>query len=376
MKMNIKLFVFLFCVFFISVGLTAKTNILADGDIEVFRHMEGDEGSYIEVITDKTTSQIALEAYNSNDEISHFFVLKEYLGKMDGELARNSFYITNKFNEIDSIDKLYMVTSRNVKKQLIIQELTNLPEEARAFSAVDDQNNVEEGRRLLKVMSYNIHHGKDIFGRHSLDEIAQIIKDTDADIIGLQEVDNGVARSRFKDQIKYLAEKLSMNYIYGHNHNLLGGKYGNGILSKYPVENYENLYLPSGREQRGLLSASINVDGRQMDFLVTHLGLNQGERHKQIKSIMKYLETLSNPVVLLGDFNARSDAEEMRLLQQKLIDTAALANKDKEATFNLPILSERIDYIFLEFDFSPRSYEVIKSRASDHYPITATFEWD
>ncbi|KJF25692.1 hypothetical protein TZ02_17325 [Clostridium aceticum] len=223
-------------------------------------------------------------------------------------------------------------------------------------------------------MSYNIHHGRNLFGKYSLDEIAEVIKKSGAEIIGLQELDNGVVRSRFEDQIKYLSEKLSMEYVYGYNVNLLGGKYGNGILSKYPIESYENFHLPSGRERRGLLTAVIDVKGKKINFLVTHLGLNQQERQNQVNAIEKYMDTISDDVILVGDFNAKPKSKEIQLISKRLIDAAYATGKDEEPTFDLPVLSARIDYIFTHKNLRPLKYDVIKSRASDHYPITATIK--
>ena len=41
----------------------------------------------------------------------------------------------------------------------------------------------------IRVMSYNIHHGEGIDGKLDLKRIGDIIKNSNADIIGLQEVD-------------------------------------------------------------------------------------------------------------------------------------------------------------------------------------------
>ena len=367
-----------FVIFFL-MGFTLKINTSADGEIEVIKYVVGEKVSTIEVITHKNLSEITLEAYNANNEMSHFFILHSYIISKKQGFTKNHFYITNKVNGLDDINRLYYINSDNRKIPLTIQEAEPTTEVADITEVVtmlgEVDNKIDKGSvNRLKVMSYNIHHGTNLFGRNTLDEIAEVIKNSDADIIGLQEIDKGVLRSKFQDQIKYLGEKLSMGYVYGYNHNVLGGKYGNGILSKYPIENYENIYLPSGREQRGMLDATINIDGKRINFLVTHLGLNQQERNKQVQSIDKYLDTLANPIVLVGDFNSRSDSEEIRYLSKRLMDTAYIADKDDEPTFDLPLLSGRIDYIFLDTSLNFRSYQTIKNRVSDHYPTIATFD--
>ena len=42
----------------------------------------------------------------------------------------------------------------------------------------------------MKVLTYNIHHGAGIDGVLDLERIAQVIEQSGADVIGLQEVDN------------------------------------------------------------------------------------------------------------------------------------------------------------------------------------------
>lgn len=75
------------------------------------------------------------------------------------------------------------------------------------------------------VMSYNIHHGVGIDGQLSLQRIADVIRDSGAEIVGLQEVDRHYGeRSDFKDQAKELADLLGYHYAYGANLDLEPGK--------------------------------------------------------------------------------------------------------------------------------------------------------
>ncbi|AOY77560.1 endonuclease/exonuclease/phosphatase family protein [Clostridium formicaceticum] len=364
--------VFMVMIFFLF-GFTLKINPSVDGKIRGIKYLHEGTISHIEIITHKNTNKLTVEAFNNEKNLTHFFVLEDYLSKVTPQLKKNIFYITNKTENLQAIDELIFVSSGNIKIPIEIEEIKKEDAEEGSLQVMMLEDPSNGGKvNTLKIMSYNIHHGRNLFGKYSLDEIAEVIRNSGAEVIGLQELDNGVVRSRFEDQIKYLAEKLSMEYVYGHNANLLGGKYGNGILSKYPIESYENLHLPSGREQRGLLNAVIDVEGTKLNFLVTHLGLNQQERQKQINGIVKYLDTLSNDIILVGDLNARHNSKEVQFLSKRLVDVGYATGKQKEPTFDLPVLSGRIDYIFIDPQLRPLKYDVIKSRASDHYPITAT----
>jgi endonuclease/exonuclease/phosphatase family metal-dependent hydrolase len=83
----------------------------------------------------------------------------------------------------------------------------------------------------LRVMSYNIHIGQDASGKDQLAELAKYIKASDADILGLQEVDSVCIRSGKVDQMAFLAQATGMHYAYQRHFSFDGGSYGIGILS-------------------------------------------------------------------------------------------------------------------------------------------------
>ncbi|SDK37927.1 endonuclease/exonuclease/phosphatase family protein [Natronincola ferrireducens] len=361
-----KFWVIIMLVVFFMLGFTFKISSSANGEIQAIKYIDQGSTSHIQIITHKNIKKLTIEALNQEGEMSHFFTLEDYVMKRNPEITQNIFYITNRVGGLEDIHELFVTNGGNIKIPIELEEVQEV-----SVSEVVKYTFGEGSVNPLKIMSYNIHHGKNLYGRYSLDEIAEVIKNSGADIVGLQEIDNGVIRSRFEDQIKYLSEKLSMEYVYGYNINILGGTYGNGILSKYPIESYENLLLPSGREQRGLLRATIKVNNHSIHFLSTHLGLNQGERKNQINAIDKYLDILSSNIILVGDFNARPHSREIQHMSKRLVDAAHKAAKGDEPTFDLPVLSGRIDYIFVDQKFPIQRYQVIKSRASDHYPITA-----
>lgn len=69
--------------------------------------------------------------------------------------------------------------------------------------------------KYLRVVSYNIHHGTDVYGNPSLERIAEVLASLDADIIALQEVDMNHPRSGRKNQAAELARRLDMGYVFG-----------------------------------------------------------------------------------------------------------------------------------------------------------------
>jgi len=352
-------------IFFFSLGLTLKAS--SQGEIGIIRYMKQNRTLYIEIKTPTDMKEVVLEILNDKDQVTHFFVLDKPITKKNGEGEKgNYFYITRNMAQFRQFHKIHLYSKNNRERVYIMKEIETavMGQETRLKASHTNEN-------PIKVMSYNIHHGKSLFGTHSIDTIAEIIAEADIDIVGLQEVDQGMLRSRFLNQAEHLGLKLEMNHAFGDNLNILGGKYGNAILSKYPIMAYENLSLPSGREQRGFLSATIDVKGKEIQFIVTHLGLNPEERTKQVDIIQRYIETIPREIILVGDFNALDDSPEIRSISRLMQDTGEITGKEDLPTFDLPILSKRIDYIFVGQQISVEGYEVIRSRASDHYPIHA-----
>ncbi|CAH0345346.1 endonuclease/exonuclease/phosphatase family protein [Bacillus sp. CECT 9360] len=236
----------------------------------------------------------------------------------------------------------------------------------------------------VEVMSYNIHHAEGVDGVLDLDRIARIIEESDAKIIGLQEVDNHWSeRSDFQDQAKWLAERLGMFYVYGANLDrepLKEGEprrqYGTAILSKYPILHSENHPLTKigNTEQRGLLEATINVKGNHLHFYNTHLALTSAEREIQIREINDIAGQAKGPKIIMGDLNATPESKEMQLINTNYKDV--FAETPEAYTYPAKNPTKRIDYIFTSDDIEANDVEVIKTLASDHLPLTAEIELD
>ena len=124
----------------------------------------------------------------------------------------------------------------------------------------------------VTVLSYNIHHAEGVDGRLDLDRIAAVIRTSQADVVALQEVDQRVTRSNNIDQPQELAERLGMHVAFGPNIDLQGGKYGNAVLSRFPIKSTTNHLLPNvgGGEQRGLLEVDVELLTIKLTFLATH----------------------------------------------------------------------------------------------------------
>lgn len=223
--------------------------------------------------------------------------------------------------------------------------------------------NINEGHldQEIKIVSYNIHSGvdKDMFP--TLFDTIDFLKNSDADIICLQEV-NESAKVGF--QVSSLKEELGMNSHYGANVVNANSSYGLVTYSKYKIISKNHVYLSSENEQRGLLHTVIDVKGKKVNIINLHLSANTQEQEIQLKEVQEFIDNLGDETyIIAGDFN------EPDISLNDTIDVAKELEQSNTLTFSLGI--ERIDYIFTSSDVEPIDYKVLIKKMSDHYPIIA-----
>src|SRR5690349_16069798 len=78
------------------------------------------------------------------------------------------------------------------------------------------KNSKTDKTQEFKMLTYNIHHANPPSkpGVIDIDAICHVIKQSEADVIALQEVDVQTNRSGKIDEAKLIAEKLGMNYHF------------------------------------------------------------------------------------------------------------------------------------------------------------------
>lgn len=225
--------------------------------------------------------------------------------------------------------------------------------------------------QTLKVISYNIHHGADAAEQPTLREIGEYIKNSGADVVGLQEVDSLCRRSGNIDQMKVLAEITGMHYAFYRHFAYDGGAYGLGILSKFPIREQSNKRITSMKNgtktSLAFLSVTVNTGRKALVFSTVHMALDQPTRLIQAREVMQHLAG-SQPVILTGDFNALPETEEIRFISEQL----PFADQSLAYTFPASGPVRKIDYIFL----SPSLAKKVKGTAvrrdiqhSDHLPL-------
>lgn len=331
----------------------------------ILRATRKNDEIFIHVLTSLNTKQIKVEIINIDGLTKSvifrdYFAIRNYLGKQ-----HNEYIISSKYNDIVESDKILIYNNAEVVAEY---EASSIP----YFMTEGIESNET---KKIRIMTYNIHRGRDKIGNNNLKNISKLIEYYDVDIVGLQEVDKNVSRTNFEDQLKILAEELSMYYYFGSNKSFLKGEYGNGVLSKYPLQSPENIIF-QGREPRGLLKTSILLgNNKKMNFMVTHLGLDIEERQKQFNNVLNYIDVYDENLVLVGDFNVLDNDPNIMKIQKHLNDVGEKTINRYVNTLNIFRNEHRIDYVFVNKRMQIKKYKVEKVQYSDHFPIIVDIEF-
>lgn len=235
----------------------------------------------------------------------------------------------------------------------------------------------------LRVMSYNVHSCRGMDGTTSTSRVARVIAQGAPDIVALQELDVGRARTHHADQAHQIASLLAMTREFHAAVTVREELYGDAVLTTFPMRLVRAGFLPGSarQEPRGALWASVEVDGVRWQIINTHLGLHARERAAQIDHLLgeHWLEPAlrAGPVVLLGDLNAGEGSYVCRRLGARLTDVQrALPGWRPRNTWFGHHPTRRLDHIFVSRDIEVTDVAVIESavarRASDHLPVIAT----
>lgn len=247
----------------------------------------------------------------------------------------------------------------------------------------------------LRILSYNMHRAIGFDRKFAPERIVEILKNHDADIVLLQEVDEGAPRSRELKLAQELAEALDYPYYaMGHNVTLRKGKYGNATLSRLPIIQERNIDLTIGKyKRRGCQHTTLDLSqhttsAKFLDVFNLHLGLIANERQKQagVLSRAKEFRELSpdTPCIIAGDFNDwRSLLREFYVegLGFKCATDKKNDSGSCKAIKTFPSFAPQggLDRLYyrgdaLQFETAKRCRLKVSKIASDHLPVIIDFE--
>jgi endonuclease/exonuclease/phosphatase family metal-dependent hydrolase len=288
----------------------------------------------------------------------------------------------------------------------------------------------------LSVMTYNIGYlsgmtnnapvvrSESLYAAN-MDSVVQMLRRTDPDIIGFQEIDFGAARSFYIHQLDTLAVRLGyaasatainwderyVPFPYSANPAIHFGRVlsGQAVLSRYPIVRHERTEL--ARTSRPFWSDAFYLDrlaqvveiavGRDTLVVINvHLeAFEEATRETQAREVRQIVERYADrPVLLIGDFNsilptardAHPPGEQSAFANDEtlalLLDGTALRPAFPDSAYAAPMAeigtyptdapSRKIDHIFYtpdRIDAVSASVPATPSAPSDHRPVVMRF---
>jgi endonuclease/exonuclease/phosphatase family metal-dependent hydrolase len=228
----------------------------------------------------------------------------------------------------------------------------------------------------MRIVSYNIHGciGRD--GREDPDRILDVIRSTDADIVGLQEVHHDDALDR--DFLRKLEHLPYRTVIYGKTLRKTTADYGNLLLLREPPQQIQRIELPKQQgEARGAIIADLQHHGRKVRIITTHLDIRSSERKRQMAAVLQQLPTpdAEQNCILVGDLNEWLPQRPYFRKFQAQFDTIS-----RLKTFPVRPALFALDRIALKGKIRTCHFKTIDSEtaklASDHRPLLSDVDWD
>ena len=241
---------------------------------------------------------------------------------------------------------------------------------------------------MPRLLTYNVHRCVGVDRKLDVARIVGVIAEHEPDIVCLQELDVGRARTGHVDQARSIADGLAMTFHFNAAMKVEAEQYGDAILTLRPERLVKSGSLPTirgipGLEPRGALWAAIDLDGIRVNVINTHLGLVPREQRLQAAALVgpDWLghPACVGPALLTGDFNATSITRPYQTITRHLADCQrSLGLKPTIKTFPSGFPAIRIDHCFtspqvlvtaVSAPFSP-----LARMASDHLPLVIDFE--
>lgn len=248
----------------------------------------------------------------------------------------------------------------------------------------------------LKLLTWNIQHGYDATGADAIDAQVALMVDSNADIIGLQEITIESGRDLttvYKDKLEAVTG-VTWNTVWAPAPR--PSQYtpeGNLILTRLPIVSSSVTQwdvVPNDSEwlgaKRSAAQVQVLVNGRAVNVLLTHLDTTVTVRSAQLSNLLAWAEGFAPPRIVGGDFNMMPSESDYATATGRFADAWATLvhpyqaspgpepgyTKDSRGIEPWVGQPGRIDYWFHERTDAgahPTEISVLKTRRSDHNPV-------
>ncbi|MEZ4270200.1 MAG: endonuclease/exonuclease/phosphatase family protein [Myxococcota bacterium] len=250
---------------------------------------------------------------------------------------------------------------------------------------------VEQSVNDLRVVSWNIRRGE------AFEQVLARLRQLDADVLLLSEVDRMLDRSGNRAVARDLAQALAMNYVFAVEFIELDGifsrnpmgEHGQAILSKYPLGNAQVIRHPvfapwflSPTEPRWgnriTLVADTQIGTRYTRLLNTHLESLSTEKQRaySVEQILQVAGEVGGafPQIFGGDFNTVGGSSEQA---SRIISRAGFTNPFPGRDADNCTSSRscyRLDWLLYRGrEIMPRAWKIGDYDGSDHRWLSVDF---
>ncbi len=246
---------------------------------------------------------------------------------------------------------------------------------------------------MISVLTLNLAHGrknalnqmlqKTSTTRKNLQEIADFLSNSGADLIALQEADAPSRWSGKFDHVEFVSQKSpypcrlhashAQKYLYD---------FGTALLSRVPFSgSILHTFAPSPpTTNKGFVMGEVlwNPGGTlpepiNVSVISVHLDFSRKKvRDSQIEEMRKMLPDISTPVIILGDFNTdwTTDESALKAIVEKGNFKVYQPESKQLGTYKKGL--HRLDWILISKELEFVSYEVSQLVLSDHQPVQAS----
>jgi endonuclease/exonuclease/phosphatase family metal-dependent hydrolase len=161
------------------------------------------------------------------------------------------------------------------------------------------------GHLRLTVATYNVHRciGRD--GLQDAERVARVLREMDASIVGLQEVESFQQGEPQHHQLTRIVRATGLIAVAGPAMYRPEAHYGNSLLTRERLLRVQRHDISvSNREPRGAVEADLDVEGCRIRAIAAHLGLGTRERRCQARQLLEIVARQPHvPTIVLADFN-------------------------------------------------------------------------
>lgn len=205
-------------------------------------------------------------------------------------------------------------------------------------------------------------------GKTAMIKLKNFIKEVNADILAVDEIDSGSLRTLFHSQVEDMSANIYSSSFFDCKYSNffrkipVFQKQGNAIFSK------QFFHCHSHRVSGGLKDLIIEMEiNTGLSIFLVHLALGEKGQSKQLKQLSNILREKNKEAIVFGDFN--SDLNDRHMVEFLEKNKLTSANINNLKTFPAWNPKREIDYFFVSSKIQINDFKVYQNVMSDHLPL-------